>query len=232
MSEGQIQQLHTTFSLLDSDGDGRIDAVDLQKFLSTFNSNFSLQELEAFINDQACHPNGMLDFPEFLTMLSRLICDSLDVAPEIDEDEMKRVFDSWDKDGDGLISANDLREVVTSAGEVCACASCAVRSPTWLCRTFACLHAWCRCTPAHTAQRDSCVCVCACVLLCALGQCARLPVSVQQAQRQQKDAHSQNVKGALDKAQRASAAHAPNTHALASASVQCTLAHTRHVPRH
>ena len=160
MSEGQIQQLHTTFSLLDSDGDGRIDAVDLQKFLSTFNSNFSLQELEAFINDQACHPNGMLDFPEFLTMLSRLICDSLDVAPEIDEDEMKRVFDSWDKDGDGLISANDLREVVTSAGEVCACAPCAVRSPTSLCRTIECLHAWCRCAPAHTAQRDSCVCAC------------------------------------------------------------------------
>jgi len=42
------------------DGDGQIDAVDLQKFLSTFNANFSLQELEAFINDQACHPNGVL----------------------------------------------------------------------------------------------------------------------------------------------------------------------------
>ena len=83
---------------------------------------------------------------------------------------------------------------------------------------------------AHCTARFACVC--ACVLLCALGQCARLPVSVQQAQRQQKDAHSQNVKGALDKAQRASAARAPNTHALASASVQCTLAHTRHVPRH
>ena len=41
------------------DGDGRIDAVDLQKFLSTFNANFSLQELESFINEQACHPNGV-----------------------------------------------------------------------------------------------------------------------------------------------------------------------------
>ena len=62
------------------DGDGRIDAVDLQKFLSTFNANFSLQELEAFINDQSTHPNGVLDFPEFINVLSRLICDALDVA--------------------------------------------------------------------------------------------------------------------------------------------------------
>ena len=102
------------------DGDGRIDAVDLQKFLSTFNCNFSLQELEAFINDESCQPNGVcvcmsvracvclcvqrerklfhgctckvsvscnlflsrqvLDFPEFLNVLSRLICGTLDVA--------------------------------------------------------------------------------------------------------------------------------------------------------
>ena len=105
----------------------------------------------------------VLDFPEFIAVLSRLICESLDVAvraarrlsrkhesdthrasssrtqfiallltilnsqlgklthlhaqPDIDEDAMKATFDSWDKDGDGLISANDLREVVASYGE-------------------------------------------------------------------------------------------------------------------
>ena len=37
--------------------------------------------------------------------------------PDLDEDEMKATFNSWDKDGDGLISANDLREVVASFGE-------------------------------------------------------------------------------------------------------------------
>lgn len=37
--------------------------------------------------------------------------------PDLDEDAMKATFDSWDKDGDGLISANDLREVVSSFGE-------------------------------------------------------------------------------------------------------------------
>ena len=58
---------------------------------STFNSNFSLQELEAFINDQACHPNGVLDFPEFLDVLSRLICDSLDVAVRPEDPKPQRL---------------------------------------------------------------------------------------------------------------------------------------------
>jgi len=54
------------------DGDGRIDAVDLQKFLSTFNAEFSLQELESFINDQACHPNGVCCY--FVAILCLCSC--------------------------------------------------------------------------------------------------------------------------------------------------------------
>jgi Ca2+-binding EF-hand superfamily protein len=48
-------QLHTSFQLLDGDGDGRINATDLQRFLATFNSNFSLADLEEFIEVRATH---------------------------------------------------------------------------------------------------------------------------------------------------------------------------------
>jgi Ca2+-binding EF-hand superfamily protein len=48
------------------------------QFLATFNNNFSLQEVEAFINDESCQPNGVLDFPEFVNTVSRLIAASLD----------------------------------------------------------------------------------------------------------------------------------------------------------
>jgi len=34
------------------------------QFLATFNSKFSLDEVEAFINDESTQPDGVLDFPE------------------------------------------------------------------------------------------------------------------------------------------------------------------------
>ena len=84
---------------------------------------------------------------------------------------------------------------------------------------------------AHCTARFVCVRVRACFCV-HWGRVHACLLAFNRRSDSKKDAHSQNVKSALDKAQRASAAHAPNTHALASASVQCTLAHTRHVPRH
>lgn len=42
-------QLYVSFQLLDGDRDGKINATDLQKFLSTFNANYTLVELEELI---------------------------------------------------------------------------------------------------------------------------------------------------------------------------------------
>mmetsp|Transcript_52004 Transcript_52004/g.105972 ORF Transcript_52004/g.105972 Transcript_52004/m.105972 type:complete len:164 (+) Transcript_52004:17-508(+) len=117
LTEAQLKELHTSFTLLDGDGDGRIDAVDLQKFLGTFNASFSLQELEGFINDETCTPHGVIDFPEFVAMLSRLVSDALHMPAEVNEESLRIVMEAWDADEDGLISANDLREVVMECGE-------------------------------------------------------------------------------------------------------------------
>mmetsp|Transcript_25710 Transcript_25710/g.51514 ORF Transcript_25710/g.51514 Transcript_25710/m.51514 type:complete len:163 (+) Transcript_25710:3-491(+) len=118
LTGAQLKELHTSFTLLDGDGDGRVDAVDLQKFLATFNANFSLQELEGFINDETCAANGVLDFPEFVTMLSRLVSSSLHMPNEVDEASLAAALHRWDEDQDGLLSANDLRTAVQECGEV------------------------------------------------------------------------------------------------------------------
>lgn len=44
-----LAQLFTSFQLLDGDKDGWINATDLQRFMGTFNSTFTLLELEEFI---------------------------------------------------------------------------------------------------------------------------------------------------------------------------------------
>ena len=54
---------------------------------------------------------GTIDFAEFLTMMARKMKDSES------EDEIKEAFKVFDKDGDGLISAAELRHVMTNLGE-------------------------------------------------------------------------------------------------------------------
>eukprot|EP00293_Proteomonas_sulcata_P011848 CAMPEP_0184310576 /NCGR_PEP_ID=MMETSP1049-20130417/31155_1 /TAXON_ID=77928 /ORGANISM="Proteomonas sulcata, Strain CCMP704" /LENGTH=187 /DNA_ID=CAMNT_0026624903 /DNA_START=168 /DNA_END=732 /DNA_ORIENTATION=- len=138
LSAGQLKELHTSFTLLDGDGDGRIDAVDLQKFLGTFNANFSLHELEEFINDETCHPHGVQPLILLLILAQRYrkfgcvagsgfpgVCQHALAAHQFiseyalgnDEDTLRATFEAWDEDGDGMISANDLRNVVEMCGE-------------------------------------------------------------------------------------------------------------------
>ena len=55
--------------------------------------------------------NGTIDFPEFLTMMARKMKDT------DSEEEIKEAFRVFDKDGNGYISAAELRHVMTNLGE-------------------------------------------------------------------------------------------------------------------
>ena len=55
--------------------------------------------------------NGTIDFPEFLTMMARKMRDTEG------EEEIKEAFRVFDKDGNGHISASELRYIMTNLGE-------------------------------------------------------------------------------------------------------------------
>ena len=57
--------------------------------------------------------NGTIDFPEFLTMMAQ----KMKNRPTDSEDEMREAFRVFDKDGNGFISAAELRHVMTNLGE-------------------------------------------------------------------------------------------------------------------
>ena len=55
--------------------------------------------------------NGTIDFPEFLTLMARKMKDT------DTEEELVEAFKVFDRDGNGLISAAELRHVMTNLGE-------------------------------------------------------------------------------------------------------------------
>lgn len=67
-------------------------------------------ELQDMINEVDADNNGTIDFPEFLTMMARKMRDT------DSEEEIKEAFKVFDKDGNGYISAAELRHVMTNLG--------------------------------------------------------------------------------------------------------------------
>src|ERR1700732_4116283 len=68
-------------------------------------------ELQDMINEVDADGNGEIDFPEFLTMMARKMKDT------DSEEEIKEAFKVFDKNGDGKISAAELRHVMTNLGK-------------------------------------------------------------------------------------------------------------------
>lgn len=70
----------------------------------TFHSFQSLLQIDA-------DGNGTIDFPEFLIMMARKMKDT------DSEEEILEAFKVFDKDGNGFISAAELRHIMTNLGE-------------------------------------------------------------------------------------------------------------------
>ena len=69
------------------------------------NLEFTEAELQDMVNEIDADGDGTIDFPEFLTMMARKMKDT------DSEEEIKEAFRVFDKDGNGFISAAELRHV-------------------------------------------------------------------------------------------------------------------------
>lgn len=68
-------------------------------------------ELQDMITEVDTNKDGTIDFKEFLKLMSRKMKDT------DSEEELREAFKVFDKDGNGYISAAELRHVMTNLGE-------------------------------------------------------------------------------------------------------------------
>eukprot|EP00761_Pharyngomonas_kirbyi_P014043 gb/GECH01014073.1/.p1 GENE.gb/GECH01014073.1/~~gb/GECH01014073.1/.p1 ORF type:complete len:150 (+),score=52.36 gb/GECH01014073.1/:1-450(+) len=111
LSESQVAEFKEAFSLFDKDGDGAISLDELGTVMRSLGQNPSEGELKQIINDIDKSGNGKVEFEEFLQLMSKNM-------KNIDnEEEIVEAFRAFDKDGNGYISAAELRHIMTTMGD-------------------------------------------------------------------------------------------------------------------
>ena len=111
LTDEQVADFKETFQLFDKDGDGTISVAELGTVLRALGQNPSDKELQEMISEVDEDGNGSIDFPEFLSLMSKKIQDG-DA-----EEEIRDTFRVFDKDGNGYISRSELRNVMANLGE-------------------------------------------------------------------------------------------------------------------
>eukprot|EP01088_Endostelium_zonatum_P020516 TRINITY_DN7608_c0_g1_i1.p1 TRINITY_DN7608_c0_g1~~TRINITY_DN7608_c0_g1_i1.p1 ORF type:complete len:153 (-),score=58.12 TRINITY_DN7608_c0_g1_i1:81-539(-) len=113
LTQEQIADLREAFAMFDKDGDETITVDELGLVLKSLGQAPTDQELRDMIHEVDEDGDGKIDFKEFTKMMSGKMTGSA----EDQEEEMRVVFETFDKDKNGFISAQELKSMMFKLGE-------------------------------------------------------------------------------------------------------------------
>ncbi|CAG9761591.1 unnamed protein product [Ceutorhynchus assimilis] len=111
LSPEALEEIREVFKLFDLDNDGTISSKELGVVMKALGQNPTEAELLDIVTEVDKDANGLIDFEEFVDVMKGIMteCDN--------EDDIKGAFRVFDKEGKGFITAEDLKETITSLGE-------------------------------------------------------------------------------------------------------------------
>ncbi|KAL1673153.1 hypothetical protein EV122DRAFT_294396 [Schizophyllum commune] len=122
MSGSLLLEVKDAFESFDRDGNGMITVDELRGVMHSLNRRPTDEQIMEMIDKVDVDGDGRVNFREFLMLMgadaSFFRPDDMvvDGAPSAAEKEIKEIFRSFDKNGDGTVSVNELKEILESFG--------------------------------------------------------------------------------------------------------------------
>lgn len=114
VSKDKVPAMRKMFSLIDRDGSGMISKDELKELLYSQGYYPSETELETMMGEIDSDNSGEIDFEEFVSYCVRRRM-SRTVSQETKE--IKDAFKYFDKNGDGFITATEIKQVMNELGQ-------------------------------------------------------------------------------------------------------------------
>ncbi|XP_033106702.1 calmodulin-like [Anneissia japonica] len=112
LTEEQVEEIKEAFTCFDTKGEGSISAASLKEVMKNLGQEPSDEEIQNMISEVGCGESGSIDFDDFLVMMAHV----MQCANQ--EEELKEAFRMFDGDGNGVISIDELRQVVEGLGHL------------------------------------------------------------------------------------------------------------------
>ena len=111
LSEGQIAEFKEAFTLFDRDNDANITCQELGMLMKSLGQPQNFRDLNQMVNEIDVDGNGVIDFSEFLNLMSKMF------AITSNDDDLAEAFKVFDRDANGHIQGNELKQVMANLGE-------------------------------------------------------------------------------------------------------------------
>ncbi|XP_045474279.1 troponin C, isoallergen Bla g 6.0101-like [Harmonia axyridis] len=111
LDKDQISMLKSTFDAFDVDRKGYIETEMIGMIMDMLGAQVGADELECIISEIDEDENGEITFDEFLTLAAKFLVED-DEDTDAIQIELKGAFRMYDKEGNGFITTQVLREIL------------------------------------------------------------------------------------------------------------------------